>query len=173
MMEDIGCEIDRIINLGLRGIKLHPDFQRFNVDAPEAYSIYDMVEDRLPILFHIGDDRYDYSHPRRLSKILGDFKHLRAIAAHLGGFKVWDEVKEYLIKPNVWFDTSSTLALLGKEAAKEHMRMLGIDRCFFGTDYPLWDYQREVQNFLTLGLKDDENRRILSGNIKAFLQICQ
>jgi predicted TIM-barrel fold metal-dependent hydrolase len=96
MMDDIGGEIDRIIKLGLRGIKLHPDFQRFNIDAPEAYSIYEAAEDRLPILFHIGDDRYDYSHPRRLSKILGDFKNLKAIAAHLGGYKVWDEASKYL-----------------------------------------------------------------------------
>jgi hypothetical protein len=81
MMDDIGGEIDRIIKLGLRGIKLHTDFQRFNIDAPEAYSIYEAAEDRLPILFHIGDDRSNIRMPRRLSKILGDFKNLKAIAA--------------------------------------------------------------------------------------------
>ena len=63
---DIAGETERIISLGLRGIKLHSDFQRFNIDDPKAFPIYEAAEGRLPILFHCGDARYDYSSPKRL-----------------------------------------------------------------------------------------------------------
>lgn len=61
---DISGETERIISLGLKGIKLHSDFQKFNIDDLKAFPIYEAAEGRLPILFHCGDDRYDFSHPR-------------------------------------------------------------------------------------------------------------
>ena len=51
-------ELDRALSLGLHGIKLHPDFQTFDIDAPEALPIYRAACDRrMAILFHTGDDR--------------------------------------------------------------------------------------------------------------------
>ena len=62
--EDVAAEIDRMLSLGLRGIKLHPDFQKFNIDDERAFPIYKAAEGRLPILFHTGDDRYDFLEPQ-------------------------------------------------------------------------------------------------------------
>ena len=70
---DIAGETERIISLGLKGIKLHSDFQKFNIDDPKAFPIYEAAEGRLPILFHCGDDRYDFSHPRRLYNVMKRF----------------------------------------------------------------------------------------------------
>jgi len=84
-------EVERIISLGLKGIKLHPDFQKFNIDDESAFLIYEACEGRLPILFHVGDDRYDTSSPTRLLNVLNKFPNLTAIAAHLGGYQRWDE----------------------------------------------------------------------------------
>ena len=58
-MEDPRSEIERIEALGLRGIKIHPDTQRFNMDDPKMMAIYEMLEGRLPVLIHCGDYRYD------------------------------------------------------------------------------------------------------------------
>jgi hypothetical protein len=38
-MDNIEAEVDRIISFGLHGIKIHPDFQKFDIDASEAYKI--------------------------------------------------------------------------------------------------------------------------------------
>ena len=54
---DITGEIERMISLGLRGIKIHNDFQHFNLDDERAFPIYEAAEGRLPILFHMGDTR--------------------------------------------------------------------------------------------------------------------
>ena len=53
---DIPGEIRRIREMGLRGVKLHPDFQQFSIDDPAAFPIYEgCAEGGLPILFHTGD----------------------------------------------------------------------------------------------------------------------
>ena len=63
-------EIERIISLGLKGIKLHPDSQNFDMDCKNAMKIYEKLQGRLPVLMHCGDHRFDRSHPSRLAKIL-------------------------------------------------------------------------------------------------------
>ena len=94
--EDIEGQVQVCIDNGLRGIKLHPDFQQFNIDDPKAYKIYEVTEGRLPILFHTGDDRYDFSSPVRLRHVIDDFPNLTAFAAHFGGYQKWRESVEYL-----------------------------------------------------------------------------
>lgn len=80
---DLEGETNRIIRLGLHGIKLHPDFQRFDIDSPGAYKIYEQIAGRLPVLIHMGDDRYAYSKPERLARVMQDFPTLRVMASHL------------------------------------------------------------------------------------------
>ena len=53
-MENPEEEIERCISLGLKGIKLHPDSQRFLMDSDKAMRLYEMLEGRLPILMQIG-----------------------------------------------------------------------------------------------------------------------
>ena len=169
----IAKEIDRMVSLGLKGIKLHPDFQHFDIDSPEAYPIYEAAEGRLPILIHMGDQRYDYSKPFRLANILSSFPKLVVIAAHLGGYSCWDEVKalgNYLGHPNIFVDTCSAIQFLPKEEAVNIIRAHGVDKVFWGTDYPMWKHSVELERFLNLGLTDEENRMILQDNAKKFFE---
>lgn len=89
--DDIEGDIEQIIDLGLHGVKLHPDFQAFDADSAEAFRIYEMIEGRLPLLIHCGDPRYDWSAPSRIRKIAENFPNLKIQAAHLGGYQRWDE----------------------------------------------------------------------------------
>ena len=59
--EDLEKDINQILSLGLHGVKLHPDFQKFNADSPEAFKIYELMGEELPLLIHCGDARYDFS----------------------------------------------------------------------------------------------------------------
>ena len=70
-MDGFEEELDRIVSLGLRGLKIHPDFQKLPIDDPSGIETYRAVARRgLPVLFHMGDDRYDYSTPQRLMNLL-------------------------------------------------------------------------------------------------------
>ena len=168
--EDPAAEIDRMIELGLRGIKLHPDFQKFNIDDESAYPIYEAAEGRLPILFHTGDDRYDYSDPVRLNRVLERFPKLVAIAAHLGGYREWDSAKVNYGHPRVYIDTSSSLMFVPPEEAVNIIRAHGITHTFFGTDSPMWSHTGEMERFNKLPLTAEERRLILHDNAAAFLK---
>ena len=111
--EDMEGEIDRAIQLGLKGVKIHPDTQKVNMDDPRLMRLYEIIEGRLPIVIHTGDYRYDYSHPRRLKRILHTFPKLVVDAAHFGGWSVFDYALEYLEDENCYVDTSSALEFLG------------------------------------------------------------
>ncbi len=166
---EIKEEIDRCIKEGLKGIKLHPDFQRFNIDCFKARKIYKNAEGRLPILFHMGDIRFDFSLPKRLVKIAKKYENLTCIAAHFGGYRHWQETGIYKGLKNVYFDTSSSLFLLAPKKAVEIIEMLGDDRFFFGVDYPMWPHSDEYERFKNLKLPKISEEKILNGNISALL----
>ena len=166
---EISKEVDRMESLGLKGIKLHPDFQKFNIDDEAAYPIYEAAEGRFPILFHTGDDRYDFSHPTRLLRILDRFPKLVVFAAHLGGYHCWDDAHVYYGHPRVFIDTSSALPFMDSERALSIIRAHGTDRVFFGTDSPMWNHVSEWARFNALGLTDEERRRILWENAAGLL----
>jgi hypothetical protein len=167
--ENVAAEIDRMLALGLRGIKLHPDFQKFNIDDERAFPIYEAAEGRLPILFHTGDDRYDFSSPKRLARVLERFPKLVAIAAHLGGYRDWVDAAVNYGNPRVYIDTSSALMFVPPEEAVNIIRAHGVSRVFFGTDSPMWNHRGEMERFNKLPLTPEERRLILHDNAAAFL----
>ena len=81
-MERLEEEVEWILQNNLRGIKMHPDSQHFPIDDPRLYPVYDAIRGKIPLLLHMGDQRYNYSHPVRLRKILDAFPGLEVIAAH-------------------------------------------------------------------------------------------
>ncbi|HEX2947861.1 MAG TPA: amidohydrolase family protein [Clostridia bacterium] len=167
-LSDIGREVDRIISMGLHGIKLHPEFQNLTLDEDYMMPLYEAVEGRLPVLIHIGDRNRDSSSPKRLSRVLDAFPGLVVIAAHLGGYSVWDQ-SEYLIGKNLYIDTSSSLPFMEPSRAVGIIRRHGVNKVLFGTDYPMWDHAEELERFMRLDLTEDERKAILHGNAHRLL----
>lgn len=163
-LEDIDAEAQRIIAIGLRGIKLHPEFQQFSIDDASMLPVYAAIEGKLPLLIHMGDQNKDTSSPLRLAHILDKFPKLVVIAAHLGGYQMWDESIKHLIGRNLFLDTSSSLAFLNPEKAVEMIHSHGVEKILFGTDFPMWGHEEELQRFYALGLSENENKAILYDN---------
>ncbi|MBP0982437.1 MAG: amidohydrolase [Oscillospiraceae bacterium] len=164
-------ETERIISLGLKGIKLHPDFQQFNLDDERAFPIYEAAEGRLPILFHVGDSRYDFSSPRRLYNVMKRFPKLTIIGAHLAGWTKWDEAEGLFSGSGIYADCSSSLYAMSPERAAELIRKIGTNRVMFGTDYPMWSAVEELERFNKLPLTDEERQDILCRNAMRLLGI--
>ena len=162
--EDNLSEIERILSLGLKGIKFHPDFQTFDIDDPSMMKVYEALEGRLPILFHMGDDRYDYSAPGRLAKIAKRFPNLQLQAAHFGGYRRWQDAGECKDCPNIFFDTSSSLFVLQPEEAAKMIREFGHERFLFATDFPMWDHSEELARFMAIPLTEKEREDIFANN---------
>lgn len=170
-IHDARYEMEKIISLGLKGIKLHPDFQKFNIDDDVMMPVYGAAEGRLPILMHMGDENSTSSSPKRLARVLDKFPGLKVIAAHFGGYRMWDESIEYLVGRDVYFDTSSSLWTLESSKASEIIRAHGAERILFGSDYPMWLHEEEIQRFNKLNLTTKERELILWKNAAKLLNI--
>ena len=170
--QDFVRELAFLRENGIHGIKLHPDFQKFNVDAEPMLPIYEEMAARdMFLIAHIGDPRYDFSHPRRLARVAGLFPNLRCIAAHFGGWGVWPLGEELLADlPNVYIDTSSSLGFVkdNPERVTRSLRVFDRKKIFFGSDFPMWDPGEELQRVLALNLQEDFLEDILWNNFRDF-----
>ena len=159
---DIDAVLDNIDELGLKGVKMHPDTQLFHLDDPKAMNIYAACEERgVPIYVHTGDYRYDYSNPNRTVNVLKAFPKLKFVGPHLGGWSVWEDALRLLPQfENITVDTSSCFYTLRKDFAKKMIREFGSERVMFGTDYPMWHQKPDLDYLKSLELEDEEYENI-------------
>lgn len=164
-------ELDRLMSFGFKGVKLHPDTQRFCLDDPAAVRLFQAMAERgLILLSHMGDYRYPYSEPERLARALDQAPTLKVIAAHFGGWSVWKEGWKVLApRENVVVDTCSSLYALTPEEAVEIIRHYGAERVFFATDYPMWHPVEELARFDALPLTEEERELILHRSFERFI----
>lgn len=159
-MEGLTDEVERIMAMGLRGIKMHPDSQRFAIDDLRLFPMYEAIQGKIPVLLHMGDHRYDYSHPIKLRRILDLFPRLEAVAAHFGGYSMYDTAYDLLKDTNCIMDVSSSMMFMEKGVAERYINAYGAERMAFGTDYPLWDPVAEVNRFMGLKLTMEQKEQI-------------
>ena len=170
-MENLTDEVERVIAAGTRGIKIHPDCQKFAIDDPRLLPMYEHIQGRIPVLLHMGDQRYDYSHPARLRKILDQFPKLDSIAAHFGGYSMYETAREYLQDKNCVMDISSSLMFMEPGVAEKYINLYGAERLAYGTDYPMADPVDEVKRFLQLDLTDEQKEQIAHKTTERILKL--
>lgn len=169
---DPRAELERMLALGLRGVKLHPDMQRFAMDDPGMWDFYAALEERkIPILFHCGDYRYNWSHPARLCRVMDVFPKLIVVAAHFGGWSMCDLALEYLRDRSCYLDTSSTFSFTGTQRGKELIRAYGAERILFGSDFPMGVASKERDIILSMGLTNEELELIFHKNAESILHL--
>ena len=170
-MKNLNDEVQRIMDLGLRGIKMHPDSQRFAIDDPRLFPMYEAIRGRIPVMLHMGDARYDYSHPIKLRKILDMFPGLQAIAAHFGGYSMQQTAYELLKDTDCIMDISSSMMFMEKGEPERYINAYGAERLAYGTDYPLWDPITEVNRFMGLKLSWEQKEQIAWKTAHRFLKL--
>lgn len=173
--DDPTSEIVRMRGLGLRGIKLHPEFQACAPDDARMQPIYEAAQHAgMVLLFHAGLDigiPTLHGSPQAFVDIHSDFPDLRIVLAHMGGFKLWDEVAEHLVGLPIWFDTSYSIGHMADEQFLEIVRAHGVDRILFGTDAPWADMAEEIAKIDALSLEPEEREAIMHGTAEALLGI--
>lgn len=166
---DMREQLERALAAGLKGVKIHPDIQRVEVDDPRLYRMYEMLEGRAILLTHAGDLRYDFSNPGRMARVARDFPHLTMICAHLGGWSCWPSAVEMLADTGVYVDCSSSLFALTPAQARDIIRRYGAQRVLFGTDYPMGTPSIELERLDALELDEREMELILHKNAERLL----
>lgn len=170
-MANIADEGQRIMALGLKGVKMHPDSQQFPIDDIRLFPLYETIQGKIPVLLHMGDMRYNYSHPIKLRRILDLFPRLQAIAAHFGGYSMYEDACDILKDTSCVMDISSSMMFMPEGTAEQYINIYGAERMAFGSDYPLWDPAGEVEAFLKLKLTADQFEQIAHRTAERILRI--
>ena len=174
--EDYKKEIDLVVELGLKGLKFHAEYQSFQVDDKKMLPIYDYALSKgLILLHHAGFDpgfRPPFkSSPQQFARIVKAMRGGIIIAAHLGGHAQWDDVERYLVGTDIYLDTSMGFDYYSAEQILRIVKDHGADKILFASDSP-WSYaSREMERLLALPLSQGEKTAILGGNACRILGI--
>lgn len=165
-------DVEQILALGLKGVKLHPDFQKFPIDAEICTEMYELCRGRLPILFHCGDYRYDYSNPNRLKVILERYPDLQVIGAHFGGWSLCESAtRELHGYDNLVVDCSSSFFNLSPEICKKLVLSYGTDRVLFASDFPMWNPRGNIEVLMNMNLHPGDYEKIFHQNAEGIFGI--
>lgn len=121
------------------GIKLHPTNTGYPIDGAYYDRIFQYANDNGVLVEihsypreHIIDD---VCSPGRIKNVLCKYPQLKVSIAHLGGFQC-----EELYGLKAYFNISSILPDMvkrfGIEGANRVLRLIGVDKLVFATDYP-------------------------------------
>jgi hypothetical protein len=161
--EDYQQKLKKIKDMGLSGIKLHPDYQKTFIDDPKMVRlINEAVSLDLIVLIHAGLDigLPDPVHcpPDRTANMIKQItdKNDKIVLAHMGGYSMWNDVEKYLVGKNIWLDCSYCLGKMVDEQFVRIVRNHGAERILFATDSP-WGGQKETVEYIKkLELTKDE-----------------
>jgi predicted TIM-barrel fold metal-dependent hydrolase len=178
-----GDEARRILDLGIRMIKIHPPHQLFSPNAyraelPQLADVYRVCEERgVPVMFHSGTSifpgaRNVYADPMPIDDVAIDFPKLPIIIAHAGR-PLYGETAFFLARrhANVSLDVSG---IPPKSLLHYLPRLADIrDKVLWGTDWPapgVVSPKKNVEEFVSLGLPADVQRRVLVENAAALFR---
>jgi predicted TIM-barrel fold metal-dependent hydrolase len=172
---NVMADVEHILRLGLRMIKIHPPHQLlFPNDylhgVKELEIIYRAAEaNGIPIMFHTGTSifpgaRNKYGDPIYLDDVAVDFPKLKILMAH-GGRPLWMNTAFFLIRrhANVYLDISG---IPPKTLLQYFPRLEEIaHKTLFGTDWPgpgVPDVKQNLDEFKGLPISEAMREQILS-----------
>lgn len=166
--ENVLEELERIKELGLMGVKLHPDYQGFFVDDEKLKPIYKKISSLgLITVFHAGLD-YGFAPPYKAmpDSMLKAFSWFDSpvVAAHMGGLNCSEKVLEKLCGTDIYFDTAFSYASAPKYYLEKIIEKHGCDKILFGTDCPWHTADMELRMLNSLGLSQDDFEKIAYKN---------
>lgn len=173
--KDAEEKLEYIKSLGLKGVKLHPDYQGFFVDDEKLKPIYKKISELgLITVFHAGND-YGFAPPygatpERMARALKWFDS-PVVAAHWGGINCNEGVIEHLCSKDIYFDTSFGYSMMPRYYALKIIEKHGTDKLLFGTDTPWHTPEMELTLLNNLGLDDNDMNKIKYQNAKKLLDI--
>lgn len=172
--KDPAGEMDRLADLGIRAIKIHPPHQliypneyRNGLKALEI--IYQKaIAYRMPVMIHTGTSifpgaRNKFGDPMPVDDVAVDFPELTIIMAH-GGRPLWMETCVFLLRrhENVYMDISSIPPKRLLHYFPELERLA--DKTMFGSDWPgpgVPGIASNIEAFCELPLSEEAKRKIL------------
>ena len=176
-------ELDRAISeLGLKGLKIHPQVQAFYPNEERWDPIWNVCEKhRLPIVVHVGQTglgagvaggsgiAYDYGRPMLMDMVAARHPELTVVMAHFGYPWHLEVLASAMHKTNVWVDLSGWRPKYIPPEVKRDCRGRLNERFVWGSDYPMLDPGRILDEFDEMGLEGDKLDNVLYRNAAGLL----
>lgn len=167
-------ELEYIAAHGIKGIKLHPEYQTFYPDDPSMAVVYETCAHLgLIITFHSGKDiAFPTVHatPRRLAEV-AKVKSLKLVLGHLGGYQMWNDVEQYIMGINdIYLDTAFTLEMENWQM-KEIIFGHGTYNILLGSDFPWQRASDTIAKIKELGMGNLVEAQICGLNAKNLLNL--
>ena len=191
----VEAQVRHIKQLGFRGIKLHPNAQKFDLLSPPALKAYAAAEaQELFITFHSGVHRYPLKGVNVMffDEIAWKFPDLRFSLEHVGGYAYFPDALAVIVNAipfppvpgrrcMVYAGVTSCLTpnwlrfwYMPPERMQELILQAGIDQIIFGMDFPynLEDHINTAINTIRgLDLSETDKAKILGGNLREALKL--
>lgn len=175
--EDIDGKMVYLKELGIKGVKIHPDYQDTFIDDDGYIEIlqcakkYDLI-----VVTHAGvDDGYIDQPikcpPERVLKVIEKVNHDKFVLAHYGGHKQWEQVFELLAGKDVYFDTAYTLHEINENLFKDILNKHGEDKVLFATDCPWRDIKTDAEILKSYNLGKETEDKIFYKNALKLLNM--
>lgn len=173
---DYKSELDRLSDSGIKGIKLHPDYQDFFIDEKRMVPIYeDILKRGFVLMFHSGLDvglpEPVHATPEGIYNMLSMFCGEKVCLAHMGGFLMHEKLLELVIGKDIYIDTSCVAEWVGMDVFKKILNSHRKDRVLFATDSPWNTFKGAVDNINCLDIDEEYKNMIFSENAKNLLGI--
>ena len=174
--DDVLTELDRAVEAGLKGVKLHPEYQGFNIDDPAVYPFYEACAKRgMILLFHGGYDcafpNSQRGYPKQAAKMVRDFAGAKIVLAHLGNCADNRDTLEHLCQTDCYLDLSICYKMMSDQQIKAVIKAHSADKILYGTDFPWSSPAKTIQMIERLGLDETEKEKIYHQNAEKLLQI--
>ncbi len=172
---DVEEEIAFLAGHGVRGIKMHPEYQSFYPDDPDMFFIYEAcLKNKMILLLHAGKDlpfKTVHATPQRLGQVGMFSSELKVVLAHMGGYRMWEDVAKYVMGLHeVYLDTAYCHEMEDWQM-KEIIFGHGPYKILFGSDYP-WQHPGViVEKIKSLDLGAITENMIFFDNAKRLLNL--
>jgi uncharacterized protein len=171
---DVGADVAAVVAAGLKGVKLHAMYQRFKVDEPRLFPLYEALDAAgLIVLFHAGRDVAfgddDSADPARVVSVVDQFPNLIIVLAHMGGWRTYDSFIQHLLGRDVYIDTAFSADFCKGDSLKTLLAKHSADRILFATDSPWGSMQQHLDYVNSFPVSDAVREKIFHGNAERLL----
>lgn len=169
-------QLKQIKDMGLPGFKIHPDYQGvFFNDIRYKRILYTASELGLLVVTHAGFDIYSpnlvHCTTQMILEVVDEVQPKNLVLAHMGNNAFYDQVEEYLLGIDAYFDTAYTISQLEPNRLKRLIQGHGAHKILFGTDTPWSNQTEDVQTLTNLGLTSEELAMVSHKNALRLLHL--
>ena len=175
-----GRELDRAMKSGAKGVG-EVAFYRDEMSSQDIRSmkpvLAQMEKQRIPLLLHTNET-IGHSYPgkgrtplERFYELILSFPNLRIILGHWGGGLPFYELMPEVAKgmTNVYYDTAASPFIYSRKIYAIVSQIVGVEKIFFGTDFPLISARRYFKELEECGLPKQDQEKILGLNFSKMI----